>query len=125
MYRFEDCVVDPRRLVLTRAGEVVHVERQVFDVLMHLLAHRDRVVPKAELLDAVWGGRFVGNSALTSRLKAVRRAIGDDGKTQRLIATVHGVGYRFVGEVAGGSFPAARREQEIRWCMSPDGVRIA
>ncbi|QBR94240.1 alpha/beta fold hydrolase [Nocardioides euryhalodurans] len=132
LYSFEDCVLDPRRFELTRGGEVVHVERQVFDVLVHLLSHRDRVVPKAELLDAVWGDRFVSNSALTSRLKAARRAIGDDGHAQRLIATVHGVGYRFVGDVvdladgaAGVQAGSARQQQEIRYCTSPDGVRIA
>jgi DNA-binding winged helix-turn-helix (wHTH) protein len=132
VYRFEDCELDPARFELRRGGETVHVERQVFDVLAHLLAHRDRVVTKAELLDAVWGDRFVSDSALTSRLKAARRAIGDDGRDQRLISTVYGVGYRFVAAVADdvsvpSESPVADRRagQEIRYCTSPDGVRIA
>jgi pimeloyl-ACP methyl ester carboxylesterase/DNA-binding winged helix-turn-helix (wHTH) protein len=132
VYRFEDCELDPARFELRREGETIHVERQVFDVLAYLLAHHDRVVTKAELLDAVWGDRFVSDSALTSRLKAARRAIGDDGRDQRLISTVYGVGYRFVATVAddvAGSLmrPAADRRagQEIRYCTSPDGVRIA
>jgi pimeloyl-ACP methyl ester carboxylesterase/DNA-binding winged helix-turn-helix (wHTH) protein len=132
VYRFEDCELDPARFELRREGETIHVERQVFDVLAYLLAHHDRVVTKAELLDAVWGDRFVSDSALTSRLKAARRAIGDDGRDQRLISTVYGVGYRFVATVAddvGGSLmrqAADRRAgQEIRYCTSPDGVRIA
>lgn len=134
MYAFDECRLDPSRHELWRDGATIHVEKQVFDVLNYLLDHRDRVVPKAELLDAVWGDRFVSDSALTSRLKDARRAIGDDGTAQRLIATVHGIGYRFVGEVtderAGGAPAAARspapsRGQQIRYCRSAGGVRIA
>ncbi len=126
MYRFEDCTLDVGRFELTRAGEPVHVERQVFDVLAHLLAHRDRVVTKAELLDAVWGDRFVSDSAITSRLKAARRAVGDDGRRQGVIATVHGVGYRFVATVVDDEAPASRRHgQAIRYCTTGDGTRIA
>lgn len=139
MYSFDAYTVDPVLFELCRDGVGVHVERQVFDVLVHLLAHRDRVVPKTELLDVVWGDRFVGDSAVTSRVKAARRAIGDDGRSQRLIATVHGVGYRFVGPVVEEQrtdgpvhnstlhtiSAAPRRAQEIRHCRSPAGVRIA
>lgn len=130
MYAFDECRLDPTRHELVRDGARVHVEKQVFDVLRYLLEHRDRVVPKAELLDAVWGDRFVSDSALTSRLKAARRAIGDDGTAQRLIATVHGVGYRFVGEVATDApqqarAPRSSRGQQIRYCRSAAGVRIA
>jgi tetratricopeptide (TPR) repeat protein len=79
---------------------MVPVEPQVFDVLAYLVRHRDRVVPKTELLDEVWGDRFVSESALTSRIKSVRRAIGDTGRDQRVIKTIHGRGYRFVADVA-------------------------
>lgn len=95
-YRFEDCELDTDVFELRRAGEPVKVEPQVFDVLVHLLLHRDRVVSKEELLDEVWGDRFVSESALTSRIKAARQAVGDDGQVQRCIRTVHGRGYRFV-----------------------------
>jgi pimeloyl-ACP methyl ester carboxylesterase len=71
----------------------------VFDVLAHLLAHRERVVTKEELLDAVWGDRFVSESALTTRIKQARQAVGDNGQQQRVIKTVHGRGYRFVAPV--------------------------
>src|SRR5262245_29672979 len=133
VYRFEDCELDAARFELRRDGAAVHVERQVFDVLAYLLAHRERVVTKSELLDAVWGDRFVSDSTLTSRLKAARRAIGDDGRVQRLISTVHGVGYRFVAPVtddddrfaAASGVAHSRASQEIRYCTSPDGVRIA
>ena len=77
----------------------VHVEPQVFEMLRYLVANRDRVVSKEELLDAIWGDRFVSESALTSRVKAARRAVGDDGQAQRVIKTVHARGYHFVAEV--------------------------
>ena len=99
-WSFDDVEVDTDRVEVRRRGEVVAVEPQVFGVLVHLLAHRDRLVPKEELLDHVWGDRFVSESALTSRIKAARRAIGDDGREQRLIRTHHGRGYRFVGAVS-------------------------
>lgn len=68
-------------------------------MLLHLVERRDRVVAKHELLDDVWGDRFVSESALTSRIKSARHAVGDDGDAQRVIATVRGVGYRFVAPV--------------------------
>ncbi|WP_167481590.1 MULTISPECIES: alpha/beta fold hydrolase [Amycolatopsis] len=127
MYEFEDCVVDPQRFELRRRGEPVHVEPQVFALLTHLIRHRDRVVGKTELLDSVWGYRHVSESALTSRVKALRRAIGDSGERQRIVATVHGVGYRFVADVReNGAAPRrVRAPQQIRYCRSPDGVRVA
>jgi len=99
LYEFEDCLVDPGCFELRRGGVVEHVEPQVFDVLVHLIRNRDRVVTKNELLDAVWGDRFVSESALASRLKSARRALGDDGSSQRIIRTVFGRGYQFVAPV--------------------------
>jgi DNA-binding winged helix-turn-helix (wHTH) protein len=119
--------LDDDRRTLDGPDGPIHLERQVFDVLRHLIVNRHRVVPKVELLDEVWGDRFVSESALTSRIKAARRAIGDDGRAQHSIRTVHGIGYRFVAEVsvedsvgdgdAGGGSPAtdqARRLPEPR-----------
>ena len=100
IYRFADCEVDTDAYELRRAGEPVPVEPQVFEVITHLLAHPGRLVTKEELLDHVWGSRFVSESALTSRVKDARRALGDDGQRQDVIRTVHGRGYRFVAELA-------------------------
>ncbi|HET6663714.1 MAG TPA: alpha/beta fold hydrolase [Acidimicrobiales bacterium] len=98
-YRFAGAAVDTDTYELRAGGRVVDVEPQVFDVLAHLIAHRDRVVTKEELLDTIWGDRFVSESALTTRIKQVRQAVGDDGQAQRVIRTVHGRGYRFVAPV--------------------------
>jgi len=97
--RFGDCELSVERLELRRAGQVVDMEPQVFDVLAYLLRHRERVVPKTELLDQIWGNRFVSESALSSRIKSARRAVGDTGRDQRIIKTIYGRGYRFVADV--------------------------
>ena len=132
-YRFGDNVLDTARYELSGGGESVHVEPQVFDVLAHLVEHRDRVVAKAELLDAVWKHQFVSESALTTRIKQVRQAVGDSGRQQRIVQTVHGRGYRFVAPVE--ELPDAKERavlpvpsdlrQEIRFCTTADGTRLA
>lgn len=96
---FGDVVIDVDNYELRRADDSIAVEPQVFDVLLYLIEHRDRVVGKMELLDNVWGDRFVSESALTTRIKSARRAVGDDGRRQEIIRTTHGRGYRFVAEI--------------------------
>src|ERR671919_574161 len=91
--------LDEDRRELRRGGEINHLEPQVFDVLAHLIRHRDRVVTRIELLDEVWGSRYVGESALTSRIKTARQAVGDSGRDQAVIRTIHGRGFRFVAPV--------------------------
>ena len=91
--------LDTGAFELRRDGSVVVLEPQVLEVLSFLVRHRDRLVSKEELLDGVWGDRFVSESALTSRIKAARRAVGDDGSAQAVIRTVYGRGYRFVADV--------------------------
>jgi non-specific serine/threonine protein kinase len=98
-FRFGELQLDDKRFTLVGPAGPIHVEPQVFELLLHLIVNRDRVVPKEELLDAVWGDRFVSESALTSRVKAARRAVGDDGQAQRVIKTIHARGYQFVAEV--------------------------
>ena len=99
IYVFDDHELNTDTQELSSDGEPVHVEPQVLAVLEYLLTHRDRVVTKIELLDAVWGNRFVSESALTSRIKSVRSACNDNGRDQRVVRTVHGRGYRFVVHV--------------------------
>jgi TolB-like protein/DNA-binding winged helix-turn-helix (wHTH) protein len=98
-YAFENCALDSERRELRRGNDLVAVEPQVFDLLFHLIRHRDRVVSKDELLDSVWQGRIVSESALFNRINAARSAIGDAGDQQRLIKTLPRKGLRFIGEV--------------------------
>ena len=99
-WRWDGFVLDTARYELRSGDTVIRVEPQVFDVLTQLVSNHERLVSKEELFDAVWGGRFVGEAALTSRIKAARRALGDDGESQRYIRTVRGRGYQFVGTLA-------------------------
>ncbi|WP_036400453.1 alpha/beta fold hydrolase [Mycolicibacterium cosmeticum] len=126
VWRFDDFVLDTQRYELRHEGSVIRVEPQVFDVLTQLVSHHDRFVTKEELFDTVWGGRFVGEAALTSRIKAARRALGDDGESQRYIRTVRGRGYQFVGTLTTTQ-PAATPppRQHIAFCRAADGVRLA
>jgi DNA-binding winged helix-turn-helix (wHTH) protein len=98
-FLFADCVLDPDRRELTRAAKTVALGPQVFDLLLYLIRNRDRVVSKDQLLDAVWTGRIVSESTLTSHINAVRKAIGDSGEAQQLLRTVPRKGFRFVGDV--------------------------
>lgn len=135
-WRFDEFVLDTARYELRKGGVVIRVEPQVFDVMTQLVSNPDRVVTKEELFDTVWGGRFVGEAALTSRIKAARRALGDDGESQRYIRTVRGRGYQFVGALTldepavrsgpgAGTDPAPAPRQHIAFCRAADGVRLA
>src|SRR5215472_2263574 len=97
-FLFEDYVLDTERRELRRGPILLSVEPQVFDVLLFLVRNRDRVVGKDDLLASVWGGRIVSESTLASRVNAARRAIGDTDEQQRLIRTMLGKGFRFVGK---------------------------
>lgn len=121
---FEDLELDLSQVELRRSGVRVPVEPQVFEVLAYLVNHCDRVVPKEELMDHVWGGRFVSETAVTSRIKQARQAIGDNGQAQRLIRTVHGRGYRFVGPAREAGPVAAPGHEPVHYAVS-DGLQIA
>jgi TolB-like protein len=98
-YSFSGHALDTDRRELRRGSEAVAVEPQVFDLLVYLLLNRDRVVSQDDLIAAVWGGRVVSDSTLTSRINAARKAIGDSGEQQKLIRTIARKGLRFVGSV--------------------------
>jgi TolB-like protein len=102
-YSFSDHALDTDRRELRRGSHPIAVEPQVFDLLVYLLLNRDRVVSKEDLIAAIWGGRIVSDSTMTSRINAARKAIGDNGEQQKLIRTVARKGLRFVGAVAMNS----------------------
>jgi len=117
-------VIDLANFEIRQDGEKRPVEPQVFDLLAFLVRNPDRLVTKDELIEKVWNGRIVSDATLASRLKAARRAIGDDGERQKLIRTVHGRGIRFVGQPAPAAVETALK-QDIRFCRASDGVRLA
>jgi TolB-like protein len=99
IYRFAGLELDTARFQVRRAGKALAVQPQVFDVLHYLVAHHDRIVTKDELFDKVWQQRFVSEATLSSRIKAVRKLIGDTGKQQTLLLTVRHRGFRYIGSV--------------------------
>src|SRR6266508_431964 len=124
---------------MRRSGVPIRMEPQVFDVLPYLIEHRDRLVTKDELLERVWGDKYISEAALNSRIMAARKAVGDSGREQRLIRTQHARGFRFIGEVqtaetrssdpsagVSGSPPqvtpvASQLKQDVRFCTAKDG----
>ena len=114
-YLFEEYAFDTDRRELHRGADVVSVAPQVFDLLDYLIRNRERVVSKDDLINAVWNGRSVSDAALTTRLNAVRSAIGDSGEEQRLIKTLPRKGFRFVGPVreAQGAAGAATADNPV------------
>ena len=119
-YLFGDYALDTSRCELHRTSKRVQLRPKVFDVLGYLIAHRDRVVSQQDLLDHLWPQQFIGEATLKSCIKEARRAVGDTGKAQRIIQTLHGRGYRFVAAVeeASESLPAG----ETRSLLAPRRV---
>jgi TolB-like protein len=98
IYQFGPFELDLATLELRANGAAVHVEPQVFGLLALLVGNRERAVSKDEIIEKVWDGRVVSDAAVASRVKSARQALGDDGKAQHFIKTIHGRGYRFVAE---------------------------
>ncbi len=98
-FAFGDHVLDAERRELYRAGVRVALEPQVFDLLLYLVENRTRVISKDDLIEHIWRGRAVSNSALGARLNSARSAVGDSGAAQRIIRTLPRKGVRFVAEV--------------------------
>jgi TolB-like protein/class 3 adenylate cyclase/predicted negative regulator of RcsB-dependent stress response len=94
--RFRDFELDTALFELRQAGERIPLEPQVFDLLVFLARNSHRTVTKEEIFAAIWGDRIVSDAALSSQIKAARRAVGDDGASQHTISTVHGRGFRFI-----------------------------
>src|SRR4051812_38052542 len=99
IFCFGNCEIDFDRRELRQGGTAVHVQPQVFDLLVYLLDNRGRVVSRDDIIGSVWGDRIVSESTLTSRINAARTAIGDSGEQQNLIRTIARKGFRFVADV--------------------------
>src|SRR5215475_9198249 len=99
LYYFYNYTLDEARRELRRTGQLVSVEPKVFQVLLYLLEHRDRVVSKEELLEQCWPEAFVSEAALTRCLAKLRKVVQADRTAPPVIKTLHGQGYRFVADV--------------------------
>lgn len=132
-HHFADCTLDDARLTLTRGGNAVAVEPKVFDLIHLLVRNAGDLVTRDRMVDEVWGGRIVSESAISACIAAARKAVGDTGKAQAVIRTVARRGLMLVAEVsaeavapaavAAPAIPAA--VQRIRYCRSEDGRAVA
>lgn len=100
IYRLGEFCLDTGRAELSGPGGPVALEPKAYDLLVLLVERRERLVTREEAIDTVWGGRFISDAAVSTVLKSLRKALGDDGETQRIIRTLRGRGFRFVGEVS-------------------------
>ncbi|MEX0827516.1 MAG: winged helix-turn-helix domain-containing protein, partial [Haliea sp.] len=99
IWRFGNFRLDPDGFELARDGETAQLEPQVLALLIHLVRHRERMVTKDEIVQAVWNGRAVSDASIASRIRSARQAVDDDGERQTIIRTIHGRGFRFVADV--------------------------
>jgi TolB-like protein/DNA-binding winged helix-turn-helix (wHTH) protein/tetratricopeptide (TPR) repeat protein len=99
VHRFDDFEVDAERWRLSRGGQEIHLEPVVLKLLIYLIAHRERLVTRQELMDTVWGDTVISESALTKAVARLRKALDDDSATPRYLETVRSQGYRFVAPV--------------------------
>lgn len=105
IYRFGDCELDLESSELRCSGAVKRVEPQVFRLLHFMIENRDRVLSRDDLIDGVWNGRIVSDAAIGTRINAVRRAVGDDGRRQAIVQTLPKRGFRFVADVSVAESP--------------------
>ena len=112
IYGFDRFELDLAAVELRAGGQGRSLEPQVFALLALLVANRERLVSKEEIIEKVWDGRIVSDAAIASRVKSARQALGDDGKSQRFIKTLHSQGYRFVarGQASRSSAAVATAE---------------
>jgi DNA-binding winged helix-turn-helix (wHTH) protein/TolB-like protein/Tfp pilus assembly protein PilF len=121
-FRIGDYVVDTARFRITHGDVVVAVEPKVFDLLVHLIRHRDRVLTREQLFEAVWDGREVSDATLSNHVRSARKALGDSGDLQQTIQTVRGRGYHFVAPVIEIVEEAASAEPAQAVTPAPEPV---
>ena len=124
-YNFNEFCLDTEQFELTSNGQLLRSEPQVIELLAVLIENADRVVSKDEINEKVWKGRIVSESALSSRIKSLRKVLGDDGKNQNIIRTIHKRGFRFVAPVQSGDECEAQSElQPVAVVLEPSGAEL-
>jgi DNA-binding winged helix-turn-helix (wHTH) protein/pimeloyl-ACP methyl ester carboxylesterase len=131
-YRFGPFQLDIRERRLSRGCDVIPLRLKVFDTLRVLVEHAGRLVTKQELLDTVWPGTIVEENNLNHNVSVLRKALGEKATGQQYIETVPRVGYRFATAVETAEprdeatvASASKARQEIRYCTTSDGIRLA
>jgi TolB-like protein len=122
IYQFGPFELDIATVELREGDKACNLEPQVFALLALLVENRERLVSKEEIIDKVWDGRVVSDAAVASRVKSARQALGDTGKSQRFIRTIHGQGYRFVADARASRGSVARSEAVLNEAGIAEGT---
>jgi sulfatase modifying factor 1 len=123
-YRIGAYLIDSDAYEIREDGRPMPVEPQVFDLLIMLIENRHRVVGKDEIIEQIWKGRVISDATLSSRIKSARQALGDDGSAQKLIRTIHGRGFRFVGDVEQHDPPVAAETDPSAAATDVAGIAV-
>ncbi len=113
IFQFNQITLDTAQYRLCTSNDPISVEPQVFDLLVYLIENRERVVTRDELLDNLWKGKVVTDSALGARLKGARKAVDDSGKRQQVIQTIHGRGYQFIAGVKESKTSKSQEKNDV------------
>ena len=129
VYDFEDFELHPQAYELFCSGRPAGLQLKPTRLLLYLIEHRQRTVPKEELLEAIWPGGYIGETTFTTAIGEIRRALSDHGDSQRLIRTFRGRGYRFVGDVTRHAIESAPKDEEAaevgNQALEPSDLRKA
>src|ERR1700741_307141 len=113
LYRFGQFVLDPGRRTLSHADSRVSLTPKAFDVLLFLAQNPNRLVTREELLQAVWGDKFVEEGNLTQYISHLRKALGDNAEDTRLIVTIARKGYQFTVDVTAAEAVDTGRQDAV------------
>ena len=117
IYKFNNIEIDTKNYRLLMDKKMVAVEPQVFNLIVYLLKHKDRLVTREEMLDNLWQGRVVSDTSISNQIKSARKILGDDGRKQTVIKTFHGRGYQFIASCEDE--PQTNSVQQITEIKSP------
>jgi DNA-binding winged helix-turn-helix (wHTH) protein/TolB-like protein/tetratricopeptide (TPR) repeat protein len=99
LYRFNDIEIDLRQYEIRSQGKLLAVEPKVFDLIVYLIKHRDRLISRDELFEQIWHGRAVSDTSLSNHIKSSRKILGDNGELQKVIKTIRSRGYQFIANI--------------------------
>jgi DNA-binding winged helix-turn-helix (wHTH) protein len=132
IYHFANCSIDPERHAFLRDEKSIHVEPQVFELLRALVSKQGRLTTKDDLVKTVWNGFSVSDATISARINAARKAVGDNGKDQAIIKTVHGLGFQLIVDVTTVPKETSQAPvldpvgiQSIRFARSSHNAKIA
>ncbi|VAW41757.1 hypothetical protein MNBD_GAMMA01-1443 [hydrothermal vent metagenome] len=113
-YKFNNIEIDTEKFSLLTNGKEIAVEPQVFNLIVYLIEHKNKIVSRDEILDNIWKGRVVSDTSINNHIKSVRKVLGDDGHKQQIIKTIHSRGYQFIAEMVDDNNTVKTKESTFK-----------